>query len=154
PPYLLALAWFYVLGKQGLLASVLGIGIGEVGSAWLFSLSGTVFVLTLAFYPVTMVLVATFVKAIDPAAEDAARLFLPWPTVLARIDLPLIIPGVVLGALFTFILSISELGVPLFLRYDVFTVQVFTQFAAFYNARAAVLLSLPLLVLLVILLGV
>jgi iron(III) transport system permease protein len=154
PPYLLALAWFYVLGKQGLLASILGAGVGEVGSAWLFSLAGTVFVLTLAFYPVTMVLVATFVKAIDPAAEDAARLLLPWRTVLAKIDLPLIAPGVVLGALFTFILSISELGVPLFLRYDVFTVQVFTQFAAFYNAHAAVLLSLPLLLLLVILLGV
>ncbi len=154
PPYLLALAWFYVLGKQGLLAAVLGPRLGEVGSAWLFSLAGTVCVLTLAFYPVTMVLVATFVKAIDPAAEDAARLLLPWPMVLVRIDLPLILPGIVLGALFTFILSIAELGVPLFLRYDVFTVQVFTQFAAFYDARAAVLLSLPLLLVLVALLVV
>lgn len=147
PPYLLALAWFYLLGKRGLLAAVLGPGVGALSSAWLFSLWGNVFVLTSAYYPVTMVLVHTFVTAIDPAVEEAGRLFLPWRTVLARIDLPLIAPGMVLGALFTCILSISELGVPLFLRYDVFTVQVFTQFAAFYDTRAAVLFSMPLLLL-------
>jgi iron(III) transport system permease protein len=152
PPYLLALAWFYLLGKQGLLAAFLGPGVGAFSSSFLFSLWGNVFVLTSTYYPVTMVLVQTFVKGIDASAEEAARLFLPWRTVLARIDLPLIAPGIVLGALFTVILSLSELGVPLFLRYDVFTVQVFTQFAAFYDYRAAVLLSVPLLLLIVVML--
>jgi iron(III) transport system permease protein len=152
PPYLLALAWFYLLGKQGLLAAFLGPGVGAFSSSFLFSLWGNVFVLTSTYYPVTMVLVQTFVTGIDASAEEAARLFLPWRTVLARIDLPLIAPGIVLGALFTVILSISELGVPLFLRYDVFTVQVFTQFAAFYDYRAAVLLSIPLLLLIVVML--
>jgi iron(III) transport system permease protein len=72
--------------------------------------------------------------------------------VIAKIDLPLIAPGMFLGALFTFILTISELGVPLFLRYDVFTVQVFTQFAAFYDYRSAVLFSIPLLIVILIML--
>jgi iron(III) transport system permease protein len=152
PPYILALAWFYLLGKQGLLAAVFGPGVGAFSSAWLFSLWGNVFVLTSAYYPVTMVLVHAFVTAIDSSVEEAARLLLRWPAVLAKIDLPLIAPGVFLGALFTVILSITELGVPLFLRYDVFTVQVFTQFAAFYDYRAAVLFSIPLLVLIAALL--
>ncbi len=152
PPYLLALAWFYLLGKKGLLASLLGPGFGEFSSSFLFSLPGAVFVLTLTSYPVTMILVHTFVKAITPSFEETARLLMPWSKVLARIDLPLIAPGIFLGALFTFILTISELGVPLFLRYDVFTVQVFTQFAAFYDYRAAVLFSIPLLLLIAALL--
>jgi iron(III) transport system permease protein len=152
PPYILALAWFYLLGKQGILAAAFGPGVGGSGSAFLFSLAGSAFVLSLSYYPVTMVLVHAFVTAIDSSVEEAARLLLPWPTVLAKIDLPLVAPGVFLGALFTVILSITELGVPLFLRYDVFTVQVFTQFAAFYDSRAAVLFSIPLLVLIAALL--
>lgn len=152
PPYLLAIAWFYLLGKKGLLASIIGLGFGDFSSSFLFSLSGTVFVLTLAYYPVAMILVHVFVRAIDSSSEEAARLFLPWPKVLTRIDLPLIFSGIFLGALFTFILTISELGVPLFLRYDVFTVQVFTQFAAFYDYRSAVLFSIPLLMVIVIML--
>ncbi len=152
PPYLLALASFYVLGRKGLLASIVGPGFGEVGSSFLFSLSGNVYVLTSAYYPVTMIMVYTCVKAIDSSREEAARLLLPWRKVLAKIDLPLIAPGIFLGALFTFILTISELGVPLFLRYDVFTVQVFTQFAAFYDYRAAVLFSIPLLIVIILML--
>src|SRR5215469_12655610 len=152
PPYLLALASFYMLGRKGLVALVMGPGFGELGSSFLFSLSGNVYVLTSAYYPVTMIMVYTFVKAIDSSSEEAARLLLPWRKVLARIDLPLIGPGIFLGALFTFILAISELGVPLFLRYDVFTVQVFTQFAAFYDYRSAVLFSIPLLIVIIVML--
>jgi len=152
PPYLLALASFYLLGRKGLVALVMGPGFGELGSSFLFSLLGNVYVLTSAYYPVTMILVYTFVKAIDSSSEEAARLLLPWRKVLARIDLPLIGPGIFLGALFTFILAISELGVPLFLRYDVFTVQVFTQFAAFYDYRTAVLFSVPLLIVIIVML--
>jgi iron(III) transport system permease protein len=152
PPYILALAWFYLLGKQGLLAAAFGHGVGGPGSAFLFSLAGSAFVLSLSYYPVPMVLVHAFVTAIDSSVEEAARLLFPWPAVLAKIDLPLVAPGIFLGALFTVILSITELGVPLFLRYDVFTVQVFTQFAAFYDSRAAVLFSIPLLVLIAALL--
>jgi iron(III) transport system permease protein len=154
PPYLLGLSWFYLLGKNGLLASLAGAYVGEVSSSLLFSLSGTVFVLTLSYYPVTMMLVHTFVKAINPSFEEAGRLLMAWPKVLASIDLPLIAPGIYLGALLTFILTISELGVPLFLRYDVFTVQVFMQFAAFYDYKAASLFSLPLLLLIAALLMV
>lgn len=154
PPYLLALSWFYLLGKKGLLASLAGAHFGEFSSSLLFSLSGTVFVLTLSYYPVTMILVHTFVRALNPSFEEAGRLLMAWPRVLTSIDLPLIAPGIFLGALLTFILTISELGVPLFLRYDVFTVQVFTQFAAFYDYKAASLFSLPLLLLIAVLLMV
>jgi len=152
PPYILALAWFYLLGKKGLIAYLIGARFGDLSSSFLFSFSGTIYVLTLAYYPVTMILAYTFVRAIDSSSEEAARLFLSWPKVMARIDLPLIAPGIFLGGLFTCILTISELGVPLFLRYDVFTVQVFTQFAAFYDYRAAVIFSIPLLMLILVML--
>jgi iron(III) transport system permease protein len=112
PPSLLALSWFYLLGKKGLLASLAGAHFGEFSSSFLFSLSGTVFVLTLSYYPVTMMLVHTFVKALNPSFEEAGRLLMAWPRVLTSIDLPLIAPGIFLGALLTFILTIGMTSSP------------------------------------------
>ena len=43
-----------------------------------------------------------------------------------------------------FLLSFGEFSVPNFLRYDVFPVESFTQFSAFYNFKAATATALPL----------
>jgi iron(III) transport system permease protein len=43
-----------------------------------------------------------------------------------------------------FLLTFGEFGVPNFLRYDVFPVESFTQFSAFYNFKAATAAAVPL----------
>jgi iron(III) transport system permease protein len=144
PPYITAVSWFSVLGREGLLARWLGSTIALRTSAWLFGLGGCVLVLSSTFLPVVMVLAITYLRTVDPRLEEAARLVARWPYVLCRITLPLARPGLVLAAMLVFLLSFGEFSVPIFLRYDVFPVESFTQFSAFYDFGAATAAAIPL----------
>ena len=62
-----------------------------------------------------------------------------------QITIPIIMPGVLLASILVFLLTSGELGVPIFLRYNVFSVESFTQFSAFYNFGAATAAATPLL---------
>jgi len=154
PPYIVALGWFSVLGRQGLLAAALGPGAGVSASAFFFGLGGAVLVLTTAYTPIVVHLVRIALGSIDPAIEEAARLRFRWRRIVWRIDLPLVAPAVAFAMLITFVLVVGEFGVPAFLRYPVFSTEVFTQFAAFLNITAAVAMSLPLALLVLVGLGV
>lgn len=147
PPYILALAWFTVLGRQGVVTALLAPPAGIVTSDAFFGVGGAVLVLTVAYTPIVVHLVRIALRSIDPATEEAARLRFRWPRIIWRIHLPLIAPAIVLGMLLTFILVIGEFGVPAYLRYPVFSGAVFTQFAAFLDIQAAVVTSIPLAVL-------
>lgn len=144
PPYVLALGWFTILGRQGLIAALLGPTAGVVTSDAFFGVTGAVLVLTVAYTPIVLHLARLGLRAIDPATEEAARLRFRWARIVWRIDLPLTAPAIALGMLLTFILVIGEFGVPAYLRYPVFSGAVFTQFAAFLDIRAAVVTSVPL----------
>lgn len=153
PPYIVALGWFTVLGRQGLIAAIAGGTTGMRTSDMFFGLGGAVLVLTTAYTPIVMHLVRIGLRSIDPAFEESARLRFHWPRILWRIDMPLMAPAVALGMLVTFILVVGEFGVPAYLRYPVFSGAVFTEFAAFLNIRAAVVACVPLVVLMLAALG-
>ncbi len=154
PPYITAVSWFDLLGRQGLLADIAGTSLTEVTSRWLFGLPGCVLVLCATFLPIVILLTITFLRAVHPRLEEAGRLICPWPRVLRGITLPLILPGVLLAGLLVFLLSLGEFGVPMFLRYNVFPVETFTQFSAFYNFGAAVAAAMPLLAITLVALAV
>jgi iron(III) transport system permease protein len=144
PPYILAVGWYEVLGRGGLLAQWSGSSVGEVTSHWLFGLPGAVLVLTTAFLPVVLLLTMTYVNAVNPTLEQAARLSSGWPAVLRRITIPLAAPGVLLSLVLVFLLTMGEFGAPAFLRVAVFPVATFTELTAFYNFGAAAAAALPL----------
>jgi iron(III) transport system permease protein len=66
--------------------------------------------------------------------------------VLWRITLPLIAPAILFANVLVFLLTLGEVGVPTFLRYPVYAVEVLTQFAAFYDFSAATVAAIPLLI--------
>jgi iron(III) transport system permease protein len=144
PPYILAVGWFEVLGRGGLLAQWAGAAAGEVSSRWLFGLPGVVLVLSTAFLPVVLLLTITYLRTVNPNLEQAARLSSGWPAVLKSITIPLASPGILLSLVLVFLLTMGEFGAPAFLRFDVFPVASFTQFTAFYNFGAATAAALPL----------
>ncbi len=127
PPYIIAVAWVDFLGIQ------------HLKGLW-----ACVLVLSSAFLPIPMLLTMIFLRTINPRLEEAARLVSGWAGVLKTITLPLILPGILLGGIVVFLLTFGEFGVPNFLRYDVFAVESFTQFSAFYNFKAATASSVPL----------
>jgi len=143
PPYILAVSWFDLLGREGLLAQRLGAA-GGVTARLLFGLPGCAFVLFSIFLPIPMLLTMIFLRTINPRLEEAGRLVSGWRGVIRGITLPLILPGVLLAGLLVFLLSFGEFSVPAFLRYDVFPVETFTQFSAFYHFKAATAAAVPL----------
>ena len=146
PPYITAVAWFDVLGRRGLLSRIFGEALSEWTSLQLFGLPGCTLVLTSAFCPLIVLLTMAWLEQVNPRLEEAGRLVAPWPTTLRVVTLPLVWPGIALAASLVFLLSLGEFGVPIFLRFDVFPVETFTQFSAFFNYGAATAAALPLLV--------
>ena len=96
PPYIVGLAWTY-LGS---------------GGGWTYSLPAVIVVLSLVFYPVSMLATEAAVRQVDGRLEEAALMVTPRSRVLWRITLPLAAPGVLAAALMIFVLAVSEFGVP------------------------------------------
>lgn len=144
PPYITAISWFYILGREGLASRILGPSLAGSTSAWLFGLQGCVLVLFSTFLPIVMLLTITYLKTINPRLEEAGRLVSGWPAVLRNITIPLALPGVFLSMILVFLLSLGEFSVPSFLRYNVFPVESFTQFSAFFNFGSATVAAIPL----------
>ena len=139
PPFLLALGWFHLLGRAGLLG-------GETTSRLLFSVAGVVFILTLAFMPIVTSLVALALRGIDPSLEEAARVVTGPRRVMTRILLPLTGPAAALAGLVVFALAFSELGVPMFLRVRAYPAAVFARLGGVdYAPGEAFGLAVPLL---------
>jgi len=139
PPFLLVLGWYYIAGRSGWLGS-------ERGSAWLFSDAGVIAVLSLAFLPVVVALSALGVRGIDASIEEAARVAAGPRRTLVWILLPAIWPSIALAAVLVFAMAFSELGVPMFLRRDVYPAAVFARLGGVdYQPGEALVLALPLL---------
>jgi iron(III) transport system permease protein len=135
PPYVVALAWTYLGSHQDLF------------STWTYSLPSAIVVLSLVYYPLSMLATEVALRRVDGRLEEAAWLTAPARLVLRRITFPLAAPSVLAAALVIFVLSVSEFGVPGLLRVRVYTTEVFTAFAALYDFNRAMLLAVPLLVL-------
>jgi iron(III) transport system permease protein len=144
PPYIMALSWTYLGGTRGFVATLVG---SDVIAEWTYSLPAAIAVLSLVFYPLSMLAAEVAIRRIDGRLEEAASLVAPPHLALRRITLPLAAPGVLAGALVIFVLAVSEFSVPGLLRVRVYTTEVFTAFAALYDFGRAVLLAIPLLVL-------
>jgi iron(III) transport system permease protein len=130
PPYVVALAWTYLVAPAA----------GERA----YSLPGAVVVLTIVFYPLSMLATEVALRRVESRLEEAGILVARPASVLRRITLPLAAPSIIAAALVIFVLGISEFGVPGVLRVRVFTTEVFTAFAALYDFRRAAVLALPL----------
>ena len=153
PPYINAISWSHLVSREGLLAEILGAPVAEAASQQFFGLMGCIWVLTISFLPIPMLLTMVYLRGIPSRLEEAARLSARWPTVLSRVTLPLIVPGVTAGAVLVFLLASGELSVPSFLRYRVFPLLSFTEFTASYNFGAAAAAAAPLVAGVILILG-
>jgi iron(III) transport system permease protein len=154
PAYIHAVTWIYVLGTRGVLNRFLVDFFGlSSPPANIYGLPGTIMVLALAYYPFIVLLALGGLKTMDQRLEDAARLLHPQPRVFRKVTLPLVLPYLVSGAVFVFVFSLFNYGVPALLRVQTHPVEIFAQFSAFYDQRAAIARVLPLILIAVLLLG-
>src|SRR6516162_6899378 len=144
PPYVIAVAWFAVLGSGSWISSLAPETSKYLSTAY-FGPYGCTGVLFTTFVPIVILLTIAYLGAVNPRLEHAGRLVGGWPTVLRRITLPLIAPAILFAAVLVFLLTLGEVGVPTFLRYPVYPVETLTQFAAFYDFSAATVATIPML---------
>ncbi|AUB85544.1 ABC transporter permease [Candidatus Thiodictyon syntrophicum] len=155
PPHLHAIVWSRLLADTGpgnrFFQAALGLKAAPLD---VFSLPGVVFVLGLAYFPFVTLLAKAGLRAIDPSLEESALLRRGPTRVIAGISIPLTAPHILAGAILVFVFAIIDFGVPDILRVRVYAVEIFIQFSALYDKRAAVVLSLPLLIVTLALVGV
>lgn len=111
------------------------------------------FLLALAYYPLIVITTLAGLGSLDQRMEDAATLVHGRFSVLRRITLPLLSPYIITGAVFVFLFSMFNYGVPALLRIQTYPVEIFAQFSAFYDEGRATILSCPLILTAICLLG-
>lgn len=128
-PYISAVAWkdffYFFFGNSNLLSSNLGL----------------IFILTIIFTPLSILIIGSSFANINSQIEESALLISKFRKFIFKIILPLIKPALLSSFVLVFIFAISEFSVPAFLSVKVFTTEIFTQFSAFYNHSFAILQS-------------
>ena len=139
-PYILTLSWvdFFTLF--------------EGGKTFIYSFKGVVFILSLVFTPLSMLIISSGLSNINSKLEDAGLMVTDYSQVILKIILPLIKPSLISSFILVFVLAISEFSVPAFLSVNVLTTEIFTQFSAFYNHGLALANSMILIVICILLL--
>ena len=142
PPYLHAVAWIHLLGAGSFISKTLAGG----GLSWLersvYGLPGTAAALSFGFFPIPALCVLGSLVASDSRLEDEARLHAGPLRVLLFVSVPAALPGIVSGAVLVFLLAVVDFGVADQLSYRVYPTEIFTQFSAFYDQKAATALAL------------
>ncbi|MBW1901232.1 MAG: iron ABC transporter permease [Deltaproteobacteria bacterium] len=132
-PYIIAVSWvdFFIMFGNG--------------KSLIYSPFGVVFVLSMIFSPLSMIIISSSLTNLSSQFEEAGLMMATYPKKIIKIILPLIKPAIFSSFILVFVLAISEFSVPAFLSVNVFTTEIFTQFAAFYNYDLAVANSLVLI---------
>lgn len=137
PDVVVAAAWVVVLGKQGLvntLLAPLGVNLPSIYSWW-----GLVFVMTLNNYVYAFVAVLVGLKSMDRNLEEAAQsLGRPMGRVICGVTLPMLLPSVFAGAVIVFTHVIGSFGVPAILgaRTPVLAVKTYNEFVSEMGGNA------------------
>ena len=117
PPYVGAMAWLRLMNPNvGVLNQWLRslLHLSDMpGPLNVYSLPGIIWVLTTFYYPYAFITISRAMEKMDPTLEDASRISgaSPLKTVF-RIDLPLMLPSLLAGALLVFVSAASCYGIP------------------------------------------
>ena len=133
-PYILTLSWVdFFLQFEG-------------GEGFIYSFWGAVFVLSLVFMPLSMIIISSSLSNINSRLEEAGLMITTYPRVVLQIILPLVLPAILSSSILIFVLTLSEFSVPAFLSIEVLTTEIFRQFSAFYNYGVALANSVLLVI--------
>lgn len=146
PPYINAIAWINLLGQKGAInLFFMKLFSLEEPLLTIYGLGGAIWVLGLSYFPLITLLTVSGLYSMDQKLEEAGRLTKSEFGVIKGITIPLVTPYILSGATFVFIFALSNYGVPSLLRVNVYPMEIFAQFSAYYNESSATVLSVPII---------
>ncbi|OGK33964.1 hypothetical protein A3B40_02710 [Candidatus Roizmanbacteria bacterium RIFCSPLOWO2_01_FULL_37_16] len=145
PPYLHVFSWMHLLMFMGDY-NLFGIT-SNLGIQILSSIPGVIFVLTLAYFPISFFIIHQAIDNIPLELIDAATLVARPVKILRHIIIPAVLPATLTAAISTFIVAFITFDVPAFLGKNVFITQIFKSFTFTGEiTRALYLSSIPVLI--------
>jgi ABC-type Fe3+ transport system permease subunit/DNA-binding beta-propeller fold protein YncE len=137
PPFLVTNCWLHYLGDTG------------VWRRWLplplFSLGGTVWVLTLLLWPITLVAVLSAWRRLEPAQLESDMAMSGWSLCLGLL-FPIARSALAQAAVLTFVLAINNFAVPAILQVKVSPAEMWIRFNTAFDTAGALKLCWPLMV--------
>jgi ABC-type Fe3+ transport system permease subunit/DNA-binding beta-propeller fold protein YncE len=137
PPFLVTNCWLHFLGANGAWRPFIPFNI--------FSLGGTIWILTLLTWPLTLVLVRSAWYRLQPAdleSEPALR----GRHLVRHLLLPAARGALWQAALLTFVLAIGNFAVPAILQTRVLPAEAWVRFNTAFDTSGALRLSMPLVI--------
>ena len=149
PPFVIGLAIIILFGRSGAVSTFLEWGFEVERSRWIYGLSGIWFAQTLAFTPISFLVLIGVIESISPSMEEASQTLRAskWQ-VFKTVTFPLIRPGLANAFLLGFIESLADFGNPLVLGgdYNVLSTEIFfAVVGAQYDESKAAVLAIILL---------
>lgn len=146
PPYIHALVWSSTIRMFNLSLRSFGVSLPSSG----FFMSYIVD--TMAYLPLGVGLAMVGYMLVETPAVEAARLFKEDLNVFIDVVIPLASPMILAALGFVFILVVTDYSVPTLYSYNVYSLEVFSEFSASNNPAHSVWLSLPIVVITLIVL--
>lgn len=143
PPYIHAIIWVKFFNSH--LATIWHFIMPGLKLPSIYSLPGGVFVFTLSFFPFVTLIASSGLNSIDRSLEEASYMNRGVSKTIGRITVPLLTPHITSAAILVFVFTVINFEVPDILRLRVYPIEIFINFSAFYNERAATILSAPLI---------
>ncbi len=153
PSYVGGYAFVSALGPKGLAQGWLSpFGVERLPA--IYGFFGAWLVLTLFTYPYVLLTVRAAVRRLDPDLEDAARsLGRSERETFRRVVLPQLRPSATAGALLVALYTIHDFGAVSLMRYDTFTLAIFTSYQGSFDRSRAAALGLALVALTMVVLA-
>ncbi len=155
PPHIHAIVWIFLCGENGVVNRFM-MHLFDINYSVLpiNSVLGSIIILSLSYFPIVVLLTMTGLCGLDRRVEEVAVINKPPLFVMSKITLPLLHPYIVAGAIYVFIFSFFNYGVPAMLRIQSYPGEIFSRFSAFYDEAGAAALSSPVVLLAIFLLFV
>jgi len=136
PPFLVTNCWLHYLGLAGTWHRWLPVN--------LYSLGGTVWLLVLTLWPITMLAVLGAWQRLEPAQLES-DMAVTGGVLVRGLLWPLARGAIVQAAVLTFVLALNNFAVPAILQVKVFPAEVWLLFNTTFNSLGALELSWPLI---------
>ncbi len=135
PPFLVTNCWISLLGETGALRSWLPFKI--------YSLGGTIWILTLMLWPITLFAVLAAWRRLE-AAQFECEPAMTGFALLRWLLLPVARGELALAGLLTFVLALNNFAVPAILQTKVLPDEMWVRFSTQFDTLGALKLSVPL----------